>query len=269
MKKIPRSKPFAKKSLGQNFLVDAPVVNRIVSILDLSPEDLVIEIGPGRGALTGQILKTGAHLTAIELDRDLISLLESQFSSSKNFSVIEADILDVDFSNLLRSNIKDQRSAKIVANLPYYISTAILKKLADQREHFSKLILMFQREVVERIAAKPGSSARGYLTVLVESAFEVEKLFDVSPTAFRPAPKVWSSVVRLTPKSLEINEYDSFLVLVSSAFGQKRKTILNNLKTKYSNVANALESSGISGDRRAETLTLAEWITLNNALKEN
>jgi len=260
---------FAKKSLGQNFIVDQNYVRKIIASLDLTQTDTVVEIGPGRGAITENLVESRASVIAIELDRDLVPQLRAQFSDSPNFTVIEANATEVDLASLLKdqsSKVQDQR-AKLVANLPYYISTPILQHLSTQRHLFDSLILMFQKEVVDRITAKPGDSERGFLTVLVEAAFDVEKLFDVPPNAFRPVPKVTSAVARFTPKPSQIKDEEAFRRLVSTAFSQKRKTILNNLKTAYPDSREALERAGIDGSRRAETLTLAEWLLLTEQLE--
>jgi 16S rRNA (adenine1518-N6/adenine1519-N6)-dimethyltransferase len=175
--------------------------------------------------------------------------------------------LDVDFGTLISANReKPNAQAKLVANLPYNISTAILQKLADYRSAFSEMVLMLQREVVERITAQPGNSERGYLTVLIEAYFDVEKLFDVPPTAFRPQPKVWSSVIRLTPKVVTIADDATFRDLISRAFGQKRKTILNNLKRDYADAGSLLTRAGIDTKRRSETLSIEEWAKLTSLL---
>lgn len=265
---------FAKKSLGQNFLVDEKVIGKIVSAINLTPEDTVIEIGPGRGALTERLVETEANVIAIELDSGLVPVLRDQFSDNTNFRIYEEDALDVNFKDIINRDVQPPATAggsdvKLVANLPYYISTAILQRLAEQRGTFFSLVLMFQREVVDRISAKPGESERGFLTVMVEAAFSVENLFDVPPTAFDPQPKVWSSVVRLTPTSTVIEDEPRFRSLVSAAFAQKRKTIFNNLKNKYPNASSALDTSNIDPKRRAETLTLAEWIALHDRLRQN
>jgi 16S rRNA (adenine1518-N6/adenine1519-N6)-dimethyltransferase len=261
-----RIAPFAKKSLGQNFLVDQIYIQRIVDAAGLTADDTVLEIGPGRGALTGTLVGTGAHVVAIELDAGLIPLLEKQFREHENFELIKADVLKTDLSSFAIEG----RKLKLVANLPYYISTAVLQHLIEHRQHFSEMILMFQREVVDRIVAQPGNSERGFLTALVEAFLSVEKLFDVPPSAFKPSPKVWSSVVRLAPKdvndSLNGNEYQ-FERLISAAFQQKRKTILNNLKAgadqlKITGPATLLHNADIEPTRRAETLTADEWIRL-------
>lgn len=261
-----KTKPiFAKKSFGQNFLVDQNYINRIVRALNLKENESVIEIGAGRGALTEKLIESGAKVVAIELDRDLIPLLQFDFGKKENFTLIENDALKIDFSELnSRFQVPD---SKLVANLPYYISTAILQKLIEQRDCFSEMVLMLQREVVERITAKAGTKERGFLSVLVQAYLDTEKLFDVAPTAFRPAPKVWSSVVRLKPKDeVAIEDEKLFRAIISAGFAQKRKTILNNLKNaapelreKFGDVEAFLQSCRIEPQRRAETLTVEEW----------
>lgn len=259
-----RRTPFAKKSFGQNFLVDENYVRKIIEAVDPRAEDLVIEIGPGRGALTERLLEKAGKVVALELDRDMVPLLRQKFESVQKFELIDGDALNFDFEKL----VKDGK-AKLVANLPYNISTAILQRLIDQRAAFSEMVLMFQKEVVERITAQPGSGERGFLTVLVEAYLEAEHLFDVPPRAFRPIPKVDSSIVRLIPKEesgIGIEDPKLFRQMLSAGFAQKRKTILNNLKivppTLKEYIPDAgvfLATVGIDPQRRAETLTLSEW----------
>ena len=256
------AKARAKRSLGQNFLRDDAVVGRMIDSLKPIPGDKVVEIGPGTGALTRELVDSGCHVTVIEFDRDLIPLLNEQFGSRDNFTLFHDDALAISFDEIVDGTDK----AKLVANLPYNISTPILQRLIDHRELFSQMVLMFQREVVERITATPGGKERGFLSVLVEGAFETEYLFDVPPTAFYPVPKVWSAVVRLTPKEPVITDEKAFRRLVSTAFAQKRKTLANNLRIIYQDPGDLLVKAGIDGKRRAETLTLDEWVTLHNTI---
>lgn len=275
-----RKPVFAKKSFGQNFLVDDDYADLIVEELDLQPDETVFEIGAGRGALTGKLCDTGARVFAIELDPDLIPILQQEFGARANFDLIQADALKFDFREIARDFGQNQ-TAKLAANLPYYISTAILGKLIEQRECFSEMVLMLQREVVERLVAEPQNSERGFLTVLVEAYARVEKLFDVPPTAFRPIPKVWSSIVRIELKENNLitdsAENEKLLwQIVSQCFLQKRKTILNNLKNVLPNVqalieqigtpAQILELARIEPTRRPETLALNEWLELANII---
>lgn len=258
-----------KKSLGQNFLIDEVFIDRIVAAVEASPDDVIIEIGPGQGALTGKLVRSGAEVIAVELDRNLIRPLTGRFDNNSNFHLVEQDALTADFAKLsAHFNLPIVRlgSVKLVANLPYYISTAILQHLSNQRAFFSRFILMFQKEVVDRITAAPGTSDRGFLTVIVEAAFDVEKLFDVPPNAFYPAPKVWSSVVRLTPKPNFPGE-EKLRSLLSAGFAQKRKTIANNLRANYPTYAEALKAAQIDPKTRAEQLSLEQWLWLNDAIR--
>jgi 16S rRNA (adenine1518-N6/adenine1519-N6)-dimethyltransferase len=253
-----RKPVFAKKSFGQNFLVDQNYIAKIIAALHLKAGETVIEIGAGRGALTEILVESGANVIAIELERNMISVLQSRFAGQENFKLVESDALKIDYSSFIlpTSSLK----LKLVANLPYNISTAILQKLIEQKDCFSEMVLMFQREVVERITARVGNSERGFLTILTEAYLDAEKLFDVSPRAFSPAPKVWSAVVRLKPKSgVEIENAKMFRQVVSQGFRQKRKTITNNLKSEFENIETVLDFCGIEKQRRAETLTLDEW----------
>lgn len=260
-------KVFAKKSFGQNFLIDENYIERIIIALDLQVGETIVEIGAGRGALTEKLIDSGANVVAVELERGMISVLREEFGDYENFKLIESDALKVNFAEL--TDTLNPSKIKLVANLPFNISTAILQKLFEQREVFSRMILMFQREVVDRITARVGSSERGFLTVLTDLYLKTEKLFDVPPDAFLPAPKVWSSVVRLIPKpETEINLSDEHLFrhIVSAGFAQKRKTILNNFKNLPPNLQKIfpdinllLNNCAIDAQRRAETLTLNEW----------
>lgn len=267
----------AKKRLGQNFLVDESYVRRIVGALGPRASETILEIGPGRGALTELLLETAGRVVAVEFDRDLTEILRERFDAFENFSLIEGDALNVDFCGA----VAPAASARVVANLPYNISTAILQRLIEQRACIPEMVLMLQREVVERITAPPGSTERGYLTVIVEAFCEAERLFDVPPGAFRPVPKVWSTVVRLKVRErshVEPHEEEGFARLVSAGFAQRRKTILNNLRAAppalrehvegSGGAAALLESAGIEPQRRAETLTLEEWVSLARALDD-
>jgi 16S rRNA (adenine1518-N6/adenine1519-N6)-dimethyltransferase len=251
----------AKKSLGQNFLIDQIAIDRIVDAVDPRTEDHVIEIGPGHGALTGRLLERGCRVTAIEFDRELIPVLEQRFSSNGRFRLVHKDILNTDLADLANDT-----PAKLVGNLPYNISTPILQRIIVQRASLASMVLMFQREVVKRMTAAPGEKDRGYLTVLVEAAFEVETLFTLPPSSFRPAPKVWSSVVRLLPKPINTRLEEDLKLVAATAFRQKRKTIINNLKQQFPMAEAALSAAAIDTGRRAETLTMDEWRLLTDAL---
>lgn len=252
----------AKRSFGQNFLRDEKVISRIVRALDVADSDTIIEIGPGHGALTSPLVKSGARVIAIEADRELVGPLKVRFATAQNLQIIAEDALTTDFSALAAGAM----TCKLVANLPYNISTPILQRTIEQRMVFERLVLMFQREVVDRITASPGTRDRGFLTVLVEDAFEVERLFDVRPEAFRPIPKVTSAVVRLKPKASGFRDNEAARRLLSTAFLHKRKTLLNNLKQTFPFIEETFALTGIEGSRRAESLSLEEWHLLADRL---
>jgi len=246
----------AKKSLGQNFLEDPGIVARIIESVRAAETDTIVEIGPGRGVITERLVEAAGKVIAVELDRELAPALRLKHLDNGKLEVLEADALTIDFRDLSAGHGSKLR---VVANLPYNISTAILQRLIEYRDCFSDMTLMFQLEVVERITAPAGSSGRGFLTVLVEAFFESEKLFEVPPSAFRPIPKVQSAVVRLVPRTNVTLDVLIFRDLVSVAFAQKRKTISNNLKVVYEDNRELLASADIDPARRAETLTLDEW----------
>jgi 16S rRNA (adenine1518-N6/adenine1519-N6)-dimethyltransferase len=263
------------KRLGQNFLVGGRVIDRIIRALGPRNDETIIEIGPGRGALTARLVENAGRVIAIEFDRKLIPPLLEQFGSRDNFKLVQGDALTTDFCDA----ISPARQARVVANLPYNIATAILQRLIEQRSCLSEMVLMLQREVVDRITAPPGSTDRGFLSVLVEAYCETDKLFDVAPGSFRPAPKVWSSVIRLKVRShLVVDVQDEKLLwqIVSAGFAQRRKTILNNLRDapepiqallkKRGGASIVLCEAGIPPLRRAETFTLEEWSVLVNAI---
>jgi 16S rRNA (adenine1518-N6/adenine1519-N6)-dimethyltransferase len=267
--------PRAKKSLGQNFLVDESYVRRVVGALGPRPDETVLEIGPGRGALTGRLVDAGGRVVAVEFDREVVGLLRGRFDGADNFELIEADALGVDFC----AAVAPSATARVVANLPYNISTAIVQRLVAARRCLPEMVLMLQREVVERIAAPAGSTERGFLSVLVQAYCEAEALFDVPPGAFRPVPKVWSTVVRLRARaSAEVEEAleGLFRQVVSAGFAQRRKTMQNNLRAApaelRARVASAggeqaaLEAARVDPRRRAETLTVSEWAALTKVL---
>jgi len=267
---------YPSKRLGQHFLRDARMINRIVDALAPQPDETVVEIGPGTGALTGVLVERTGRVIAVEFDNRLVPLLQERFSHRENFTLIQGDALKTDYC----AEIQPALTARVVANLPYNISTAILQRLIEQRRCLSEMVLMLQREVVERILAPPGSSERGFLSVLVEAYCESEKLFDVAPGSFQPPPKVWSSVVRLKPKpqiGTGMVDEDLLWQLVSLGFAQKRKTIFNNLRNASGRLRELLKLNGgasivlckadVGLQRRAETLTLNEWERLTKQLQ--
>ena len=257
--------PHPLKRLGQHFLKDPRTVQRIVDALDPKPDETIVEIGPGTGALTAALLERAARVVAVEFDEKLEPLLRERFADNANFKLVMGDALTTDFC----AEIQPAPRARLAANLPYNISTAILQRLISQRECLTEMVVMLQREVVERVLAPAGSSERGYLSVLIEAYADSEKLFDVAPGSFRPPPKVWSSVMRLTFTPRAITNEDLFWETVSAGFAQKRKTILNNLRHASGHLQDVLQRNGgasivlckaeVELQRRAETLTIDEW----------
>jgi 16S rRNA (adenine1518-N6/adenine1519-N6)-dimethyltransferase len=263
------------KRLGQNFLVDKRVIQRIVAALEPIPQETIIEIGPGTGALTSELVKRAGRVIALEFDRRLGPLLRASFGPFPNFELIEGNALEADFCSAMHP----AQHARLVANLPYNISSAILQRLIEQRRCLSEMVLMLQKEVVERMTAPAGSSERGYLSVLIEAYAEAEKLFDVNPASFRPAPKVWSSVVRLIVRQhmqVEVPDEKLFWSVVSAGFAQRRKTIFNNLRRTGDHLQERIKRNGgasivlcranVDLRRRAETLSLEEWARIVRSL---
>ena len=268
--------PYPSKRLGQHFLRDQRTIHRIIDALNPTSDETIIEIGPGTGALTSVLVGRTGRLIAVEFDNKLAPLLQERFGGFGNFKLVMADALTVDFCK----EILPAQSARLVANLPYNISTAILQRLIAQRSCIEEMVLMLQREVVERLLAPAGTSDRGFISVLVEAYCEAEKLFDVAPGAFRPPPKVWSSVMRLKfrPRINAENTDDGLLwEVVSAGFAQKRKTILNNLRAASGRLQETLKRNGgasivlckanVELQRRAETLTLEEWRKIVQAIR--
>lgn len=268
--------PYPSKRLGQHFLRDQRTIHRIIEALAPKPDETIVEIGPGTGALTSVLVERAGHLIAVEFDNKLTPLLNERFGGFLNFKLLMADALTLDFC----AEILPARSARLVANLPYNISTAILQRLIGQRACFEEMVLMLQREVVERLLASAGTTDRGFISVLVEAYCEAEKLFDVAPGAFRPPPKVWSSVMRLRfrPRiNTEVADEGLLWETVSAGFAQKRKTILNNLRNASGRLQETLKRNGgasivlckaqIELQRRAETLTVEEWGRIVRAME--
>jgi len=260
-----------KPKLGQNFLADARAAQRIVDALGDTAKRTVIEIGPGKGAITKLLAERAGRLIAIEFDRRLTAQLRMDYLRHKHVEIIEADVLAVDFETLVRGALhgvsdftqNERPTADVVGNLPYYITSDILLKLFAFHQNFRNIVIMVQREVAERIAAEPGSREFGVLTVTTQLYARVENLFTLPPRAFAPPPKVHSSVLRLTvaPRFPELGvEPQAFLAFVKQAFGQKRKTLINNLKGAYAEerLRAGLKAVGAREDGRAEALSVEE-----------
>lgn len=248
-----------RKRFGQNFLHHPQVIQQIIAAIAPREEDFIVEIGPGQGALTQPLLAQAKRLVAIEFDRDLVQYLNTQ--NWGELTIYQADVLKFDFAEL------NQPVLRIVGNLPYNISTPLLFYVLQYAEMVQDMVFMLQKEVVDRIVAKPNCADYGRLSVMLQYHCHAEKLFDVSPAAFNPPPKVDSSIVHLIPHTeppVKVNNKALFEKLVSQAFTQRRKTLRNNLKPLLS--AEQIEQIGINPQARAETLSLEEFAALSNLL---
>jgi 16S rRNA (adenine1518-N6/adenine1519-N6)-dimethyltransferase len=266
--------------LGQNFLADRSAAQRIVDAFGDITHSTVIEIGPGQGALTELLAQRAGKLVAIELDRVLGAQLRMKFTNHKNVEILEGNVLDVDFDSLMRRTTRtsgDTRGhnperAIVVGNLPYYITSPILLHLFRYSDVISQVVVMVQREVGDRIVAKPGGSEYGLLSTTAQFYTKVEKLFVLPPGAFSPPPKVHSAVLRLTiaPQTEALGVTDAeFMEFLKLAFAQKRKTLVNNLKSRYdlAAVRGALKSAGVKPDARAEALSLPKMAAIMKNLQ--
>lgn len=251
-----------RKSLGQNFLQDPNIIRKIVNALGIKPGDTVLEIGPGRGALTELLLESGCNLHLVEFDRDLAKYWQQQAEEFPQLTVHSADILDFDFDEL---QLEPDQRIKIVGNLPYNISSPILILLLDYVNIIERLVIMLQKEVIDRLSASEGSKQFGRLTVMVQQTFTVSALFGVPNTAFFPPPKVASAVAELIPHDqYPVNDRVVFGALVKMAFAQRRKTLRNNFK--LSDHWPLLESTDFDFARRAETVSVEEFVEWSNRI---
>jgi 16S rRNA (adenine1518-N6/adenine1519-N6)-dimethyltransferase len=256
----------ARKRFGQNFLHDSHVIDKIIASIAPKPEQHLVEIGPGRGAITEPLLAaTNGHLDVIELDRDLIPILRTQFFRAEALTIHEADAMQFDFESLH----VDDRPLRLVGNLPYNISTPLMFHLLSYAPIISDMHFMLQKEVVERLCAAPGDKAYGRLGIMMQYRCETRYLFTVPPGSFDPAPKVDSAIVRLTPRK-EIKHpaknFDVFEKIVKAAFAQRRKTLRNNLKGLVDDAQ--LTSIDVDPSARAETLSIKTFIDIANLISE-
>lgn len=257
------------KKLGQNFLIRHSVVSDIAYAADLAESEPVLEIGPGIGTLTQALAETGADVTAVELDDRLLPVLDKTLEHYDNVRIVHGDILRIDIEDTM-----NHQPFKVCANLPYYITTPIIMKLLEQRLPITKIVVMVQKEVAERMVAVPGHKIYGALSVAVQYYTQPEMLFEIPPSAFMPAPEVTSAVVTLDVREkppVDVVEEKRFFQVVKAAFGQRRKTFANTLKSaglSKDQVAQILEKSGIDGKRRGETMSLEEFAQVANAWTE-
>lgn len=249
------------KSLGQNFLTDVSVLQDIIESSDISKEDFVIEIGPGVGTLTKELLKIAKKVCAIELDADLIPIIKKEIGEEENFELINKDALKVDFNEV----IGKEKSVKLVANLPYYLTTPIISKILNEKYNFKSLIIMIQKEVAERINSKPNCKEYGALTILVQYYCDTSIIRTVKPSSFVPEPKVDSTVIKLEKlpePRIKVEDEKLFFKVVRDAFNMRRKTLWNALKPlglPSDDMKTVFENAGIDPKRRGETLSIEEF----------
>ncbi len=258
----------AKKRFGQNFLKNIHVIDKILAAADLQIDEQVMEIGPGLGALTDRLLQAEVKLCAVEVDTDLIAMLQER--NNPRLTVVEGDVLRLNWSHLLSTT-----PCKLVANLPYNISSQVLFKVLDHREMFSRMVLMFQKEVGDRLLASAGSRDYGILSVLMQTWYEVRRVAQVGPGSFSPPPKVDSVVLQFLPlpeTRFTIDDEEVYRKFVRGAFTQRRKTLRNSLMASGWSAAvidAMLSAEGIDPQRRGETLQLEEFARLSRFLTHN
>lgn len=266
----------AKKKLGQNFLISERVTSAIVRAIDLQPDDVVVEIGPGIGSLTEELLQKAGQVVAIELDRELIPVLQDLFRDYSNLKLVNQDVLKVNLDQLVQEQTGATRY-KLAANLPYYITTPILMHLLENRYRISEMALMVQKEVAERICARPGGKEYGAITVAVQYFCQARLAVQVPASAFIPAPEVESAVIHLKRHQqppVDPGDEKIFFRVVKAAFAQRRKTLLNTLSAAGFNLSREewlklLERCQIEPGRRGETLSLEEFARISRELSVN
>lgn len=266
-----------KKSLGQNFLCDEAIIESIVDSTEADERTLVVEIGPGQGALTSRLVERAGRVAAVELDDRLIPILHTMFALHDNFRLIHEDILKVDLAVLTEEEMRehDLDRLAVVGNLPYYITTPIIMHLLEAGIPYESITVMMQKEVGERLLAEPGTREAGAITHAVHYYCEVSKVCDVPRTAFDPAPKVDSMVLRLDRREhppIDIQDTEHYFRCVKAGFALRRKTLPNALAAMEGvtreQIARALEEAHIDANRRAETLSMEEFARLANSLRE-
>ena len=259
----------ASKKLGQNFLIDPDVVRRIAAAAELTPEDLVLEIGPGIGTLTQSLAETQAQVVSVELDQRLLPILNTTLADYHNIEIIHGDILEVNIPEITRNRV-----FKCCANLPYYITTPIIFSILEKQLNWERLVFMVQKEVAQRVVAKPGGKDYGALSVAMQYYTEPTIAFTVPPSCFIPAPQVESAVLVCKHRSqppVQLNSEANFFKVVKAAFSLRRKMLRNSLKNYGKLTTEQVEfwlaKANIDGTRRAETLSLQEFADLANSIR--
>ena len=266
------------KSLGQNFITDKSVIERIVEGSDVTEEDLVIEIGPGIGVLTAEAAETAAKVVAIEIDKKLIPILGETLADYDNIRVINQDILKTDINEIIREERESGSftgGVKIMGNLPYYITTPIIMGILEKGVDADSITIMMQKEVADRIKSSPGGKIYGAISVAVQYYCEVEQVASVPKEVFVPRPKVDSAVLKLTirkERPVDLIDEKSFFACIKAGFGQRRKTLLNSLTgvngLGKEDIKEVLENAGVDAARRAETLDITEFAAIANGVAE-
>jgi 16S rRNA (adenine1518-N6/adenine1519-N6)-dimethyltransferase len=266
-----------KKSLGQNFLIDGNVLDQIIAAAGLDETKGALEIGPGIGSLTEQLAKAAGKVTAVEIDKRLIPILQDVMSPYENVSIVHSDILKTDLQQLWKEQFASCAGVSVVANLPYYVTTPIIMKLLEERLPLENIVVMVQKEVAQRMAAKPGGKEFGSLSIAVQYYCEPELVCIVPGKSFIPAPNVESAVIKLKRRSqpaVSVPDEAKFFHVVQTAFSQRRKTLANNLsafsgKERKGELSELLLRCGVQPERRAETLSLDEFARVCEALTES
>lgn len=265
-----------KKSLGQNFLIDTNILRKIVSFAHLTEQSGAIEIGPGIGALTEQLARSSKKVVAFEIDQRLLPILNETLADYPNTKIIHEDVLKANVKAVIEEEFAGIDDLMVVANLPYYVTTPIIMKLLEEHLPIRGIVVMLQKEVADRISAKPGSKDYGSLSIAIQYFTEAETVMTVPKTVFVPQPNVDSAVIRLIKREappVELKDEDFFFQVTRASFAQRRKTILNNLtsqlpdgKQKKDMILMALDQAGIEPGRRGETLSIEEFACLSDCL---
>ena len=264
----------ANKKLGQNFLISDEIIDQIIEASKIDKKDLVIEIGPGLGTLTSKLLENAGKVIAIELDTDMIKILKDRFNLYDNFILLNEDVLKVDLKELITKYSNKDANVKVVANLPYYITTPIIMKLLEDRLEIESITVMVQKEVADRITAKPGDKLSGAITYSVNYYAEAKNIVFVDKNCFMPAPEVDSEVIKLQIRNkpqVDVENEDLFFKVIKASFMQRRKTLVNGLInskiiTDKNTIKNIFEKLGLSLEIRGEKLTIQQFAELSNLI---
>ncbi len=264
----------ANKNLGQNFLINDNVIEYIVDSAEIESEDLVIEIGPGLGTLTSKLLEKAKKVICIELDKRMVEILKDRFSLYDSFEIIQNDILKLDLKSLIANNRKEYKNIKVVANLPYYITTQILTKLLEDKLDIESITVMIQKEVADRLVEKPGGKNTGAITYCIDYYCKAKKIIEVSNESFIPEPRVISEVIKLTLRKelpVKVNNEEELFKVIKVAFMQRRKTLVNSLTNakvfeKKEDAIQLLKKLGIDENIRPEKLQLEDFANICNNL---